>query len=198
MSGWLAAAALLGLLWEYEATAPQFLITLESLEGITGTRQVLVSGVVPNDCASLPGAGADTFCTSIACPGAGQFRATVAVDGRRSQMITFRIRDAACTQIDGPDVLAGGAPGATIPPGKPCRSIVKLPEAPVVTMEVPSKVDIPLTVAVPRTEAPVIPHNPKVIAKVPHTTRPVPLADPARVPGLPRAVTDPPPGSLHS
>jgi hypothetical protein len=48
--------ALLAFLWEYEAAPTPFLLTLESVEALTGTQQVLVAGVVPNDCAGLPGA----------------------------------------------------------------------------------------------------------------------------------------------
>jgi hypothetical protein len=183
--------ALLAFLWEYEAAPTPFLLTLESVEAITGTQQVLVAGVVPNDCAGLPGATEDTFCTTIACPGIGRFRATVEAQGRRSNTITLRIRDHACSQVEGPEVLYGRSQGPPIPPGTPCRSMVNLPPAPVVTLDTPSLTELPRTVAIPRTEAPVIPQNPKVIAKVPHAAPPMTPSDPARVPMPPRGLTDP-------
>jgi hypothetical protein len=185
--------ALLTFLWDYEAKPTTFLLTLESIEAITGVQQVRIAGVVPKDCAKLPSATAITFCTTITCPGMGQFRATVETEGRQSNTITFRVRDKACTQVDGPEVLHGGPPVAGIPPAAPCRSKVALSPPPVVTMETPTMTEIPRTVAVPLTQAPVIPRNPKVIAKVPHDAPPLKLPDPARVPIPPREVTDPPP-----
>src|SRR5215470_10712955 len=101
MMGLVMAAALLAFAWEYTGTEPSFFLTLESLEGILGSRKVVVAGVVPNDCAGLPGATGDTFCASVVCPGVGQFRASVASKEGVSNVLTFRVRDQACQQVDG-------------------------------------------------------------------------------------------------
>jgi hypothetical protein len=190
------AFALLVFLWEYPLPHSRFLLILESVESITGIRRVLVAGVVPSDCAALPTAQADTYCTSIACPGLGQFRATIeALDQwhGHSNTITFRVRDHACTQVEGINVVPGPYTGPRIPPAQPCQSLVQLPPPPAVTIEVPGILPLPLTIAQPHTVAPVIPVNPQVIAKVPHTTIPAPLTMPEIIPMPPRGVTDPPP-----
>jgi hypothetical protein len=185
--------ALLAFLWEYAVPTPPptFLLTLESVTAITGVQHVLVAGVVPNDCAGLPGAMADTYCTTIPCPGMGTFRATVDVQGRKSNTITFRVRDHACRQVESPALVPGVYQGAGIPPGVPCRSKVPIPPPPVVTMDTPSMTPLTPYVATPLTEAPIIPHNPKVVAKVPHGPGATPALPPVRVPVPPRGLTDP-------
>jgi len=197
MMGLVMATALLAFSWRYGGADPTFVLTLESLEGIMGSRKVLVAGVVPDDCAGLPWATGDTFCASVLCPGVGQFRASVASKEGVSNVITFRVRDTACKHVDG-SILAPDA-GASLPQGKPCRVARKPPPTPVPgspadpTMQVPSAVEIPHMVAVPHTEAPIIPKNPQVVAKVPHAPGHQVTFQGASVPAVPRAITDPPP-----
>jgi hypothetical protein len=107
----------------------------------------------------------------------------------RSNTIQIRVRDAACTIVEGAPVAPG--PYASVPQANHCRPSITV-QAPPVTVETPSTTTVTVPIPQPHTTAPVIPVNPQVVAKKPHapgtTMRPTPRSETA--PPTPRQATD--------
>lgn len=186
--------ALLGLLWNFDrqAAPTDFLVILESVEAITGTQRLLVAGVAPGVCDGMPHGDQDDFCTTLACPGPGTFRITVEAlkYKTRSNTVQLRVRDAACTRVEG----ASSGPGsfAGVPAAAHCRQ-PKHVVIPPVTVEVPALETHTVAMPRPHTTAPVIPGNPDVIPKQPHTGGNIPRPTLALLPAIPHPAAGSPP-----
>lgn len=173
--------ALLGLLWGCDGDCRQpptaFLILVESVENITGLRRALVAGVASGTCDAVPGAQPDDFCATLACPGPGRFRVTVEARAyqTRSNTIEFRVRDAACTQVEGL-LPSPGAAWAGIPAVTHCQPPTVVPPPAPVHVQVPSQETVTVIIPQPHTTAPVIPVNPDVVPKQPHAAGSLDLA----------------------
>jgi len=189
-----AILALLGLLWDYDGTAPtDFLVILESIQNVTGVQNLLVAGVSPGVCTQLPTGDAAAFCTVLSCPGPGTFKVTVEslAFTTRSTTVTFQVKDRECRQVEGEGIVKGLGNATGVPSATHCRPPQTVAVPPVET-QVPSQQPVTVQIPVPQTTAPVIPVNPKVVPKQPHAPGTVALPAQPQVAKVPWASTPPP------
>ena len=164
-----ATLILLGLLWDFprDVEPTDFLITLESVEAITGLQRALVAGVAPGTCTEAPGGDADDFCATITCPGPGTFRVTVEARayGTRSETVQFRVRDRTCTQTEG--VIVGPGSLAKLPPVSHCQPTQTPPPPPPVAVTVPTQETRTVEIPQPPPPTPGRPRRIQVVPKQP-------------------------------
>jgi hypothetical protein len=182
------------LLWDFDRTVDQtdFLVIMESIAGITGSQKLLVAGMAAGVCTNVPTGDADTFCTTLACPGPGTFQVTIQAIryNTRSETVHLRVLDLACTRVEGARQGTGSLAG--VPAATHCRPPATR-AIPPIKVPVPAMQTISVEIPRPHDVAPIIPVNPDVIPKTPHLLGEVPLPTLPQTAQVPLPTTSMPP-----